>query len=137
MMTINYCYEWNGNPDFVTLHLTEQICPEGFCSKTFLPTNNKTLELYSLLSAENGVVSLTFRNYSITAERGKAFGRDEVLDNLFNTFKIWMEMQYEEIEWIKEKTIRQDIADILCESCRIEQQKEMQETMRDFDTLEY
>lgn len=135
-----YRFEYNGNPEYVTLHVTERLLDaDGFVSRLCSEGITSPIsELLNLLNGCDGVEDANIRPYSITAKRGTAFERDEVLNALLEVFKIWFKVQgIETLGWTQLPTLRSDISAVQCTGCRKEQQQEMRRTMRDFDTLEF
>lgn len=137
---MKYRYEYNGNPEFVTLHVTEKLIEEGFgyVSDMIEAKTQELAELHNLLKGAKGAVEVSIRPYEVTTKRGRAFDRDEVLDSLRDILRAWLSLSRGiSEEWEQLKTLRSDITMIQCESCREEQRREIARSMRDFDTLEY
>ena len=85
-----------------------------------------------------GATDVSLRPYSVTLQRGSAFGRDEVLQAAWETLRMWLSLRVAPEEpFTQMPTLRQDIALRQCSACREEQDRAMEEFMRDFDTLEY
>jgi hypothetical protein len=134
---MRYRYEYNGNPDYVTLHVTERLIDEKFVCDT-VEGGEESSQLRALLLGCVGVIEISLHPYDISAKRGSAFDRDEVLDSLRDTLKAWLSLKgVSEEGWEQLKTIRADISMMQCSACREEQQREMARAMRDFDTLDY
>jgi hypothetical protein len=131
---MKYRYEYNGNTEYVTLHLTEALISCDFLSKF---ASNATAEdnfRLGLFEVVKGVTDITLRRYSVTAKRGAAFDRDAILDSLLEIAR--MIFSWEE-SWTALPTLRSDINYHMCEQCVAERNREAAIAMRDFDALDY
>ena len=136
---MKFRYEFNGNHEYVTLHVTERLIDSDFYNKTIkvMRDDPKARELLTLMSGARGVQEVSIRPYEITARRGSAFDRLEVLDSLRDQLKIWFEVQGLREDWTQLPTLRSDILGHQCAQCAQEQAELMRRLAGDFDTLEY
>ncbi len=132
-------FEWNGNPDYVTLHVTERVA-DGFVSDMISGATEKDRSLLSIMRGVVGAEDVSLRDYSVTIKRGAAFDRDDVLRSALELLLMHLRLSGilnddDPVEQLP--TLRSDILSIKCHACLEDEQREMESTMREWDTLEY
>lgn len=138
---LKYC----GNPEYVKLNFSVRLIEGSYVSTSLVGISNEISdgdrELLALVTGTEGVTGgiagAHVAAYEISAARGNCFERDEVLENLLEQVKPYIEMKYGPVEYKQLPTLRGDIHQIMCQACKKEQEEEIERTMRDFDTLEY
>lgn len=147
---MKYRFEYNGNPDYVTLHVTERLIESDYVSGSSymfgkdIPARDQ--ELYTLMHGVPGVEDgsalgdITIRPYSVGCQRGKAFDRDEVLASVLERLQMILTMRGvlragESLE--KLPTLRTDLDNNQCHECRAENERAWKEFAREGDTREY
>lgn len=132
---ISYRYEYNGNSEYVTLHVTHKLTESDFVNKNVDGTLGDR-ELLAVMSRVVGASEVSIRPYEVALHRGAAFERDEVLDAAWETLKMWLSTQGIDCsDAIQKPTIRSDISVMQCPECQAEQDREMARSMRDLDSL--
>lgn len=140
VITMKYRFEWNGNPDYVTLHVGVKLIEGNFVSRDGVCSGTDDEHtLMALMKGVPGVIEVNLRPYSITLKRALVFDRDEVLMAALEPLRLWLEMQgkIEPGEKFEQgKTIREDIQMILCPECKRLQDEEIARCWREIDSLE-
>ena len=93
MLEINYRFEYNGNPEFVTLHLTERLTEQDFANEIVEAKDQDTRTLYVILKGSRGAAEISLRPYSVTIKRGTAFDRDEALGAALENLKTYFAVE--------------------------------------------
>jgi hypothetical protein len=136
---MKYRFEWNGNPDYVTLHITERLA-DGYVSATIVGASDKDKYTLGLLNGALGAEEVSLRDYSVSIKRGAAFDRDDVLKSALEILLMHLRMSgiVNDDDTVEQlPTLRSDILQIKCSDCVREERREMELSMRTWDTLEY
>lgn len=129
---MNIRYEFCGNPEYIEIHITVKLTENKFVSST-IEGDDKDNELLALVMGVNGVCDVNIRPYSVVVKRGGAFERDEVAKGVEDVLTMWVG----ETVNTRLPTLRSDIVMHQCSSCVAEQNRMIEETMKDCDTLEW
>lgn len=129
---MKYRFEYNGNPEYVTLHVTEQVA-ERFYHRTSSDATDSELMLAAAISGVPGVLEVSLDKYSVTCAHGLAFSHDDVLKGIVEVLKSFIGFGQ---VWEQLPTLRSDINMHQCPACMAEQNAMMREYMRDSDTRE-
>jgi len=136
---MRYRFEYNGNPDFVTLHVSKRLIAERYaCLSLSDSLSPETVELLQLIASVDGVdggsISVSIQPYSVCVAYAKAFTSLEVLESLLATVMIYLQSRFmiaENEPLVKGEDIRSDIKNMMCPECQRIQEAEMKELYRD------
>jgi hypothetical protein len=127
---MKYRFEYNGNPEYVTLHLTHKLIESTYVSNSCEGTIEEE-NLRIILNGVDGVVEASLHPYEITIKYGMAFEREDILRGTLEITKMYLYSQgISDQEWEQLPTLRSDILSHICKQCEAEQ-NEMWDSIRD------
>jgi hypothetical protein len=127
---MRYRFEYNGNPEYVTVHVDKWLTDKYVSTLVEGDTEGKELmnDINSAKGVDNDVIGSSIHSYSVTVKVAMAFDRLEVLEGVLATIVVWLQAKgiiAENEELVRGEDIRNDIKVMQCPECARIQEEEM------------